>query len=561
MSGRKHARRRTVVVDFGRVSVKMAVAETAAEAVRFDGITRIAVPRAQDARGSSETELARRIGEEVQRRGWQGMRAACLLSGAATSTQSFLFPPMPDSDLRAAIALKLRETLHFDLEAACVDFRRVLAAGEPGRERVLTLGAAAKREAVIQAVDVLRQTGLEPVAVGAAAESLANLSLAAGLCRENEATIHASIGSDLTFLNLFDGKILRFSREIDAAGEAFTQALMRPILTAHGPVQLTHEQAEEVKQVAGYPLEGEARELPYGVTCEDILPLLEPVALRISAELSRSIDYLCGLLGRTSIDRIVLSGPAGRMRNLDVMLEERLGTPVRFSDPVARAMSHWRLAIRDQDAPDPAGFSAILGYSLGNRQPINLMPREQRVRQAARRFARVCRASAPLTLGLALALVGAAVPIHRTYEKAERSLRWAAEELDQQVLLETELSTTLAELSASAERVANARGVVPDWSGILKELSVVLPAGAQINQFSIGWEHGVPSIHLGVKMRSQTGPLEALNARFVAALAASPFFLDVHVREASLDVDGPDGQFSAQLEIAARRSPPFGGGS
>jgi len=485
------------------------------------------------------------------------MRAACLLSGAATSTQSFLFPPMPDADLRAAIALKLRETLHFDLEAACVDFHRVMTFGEPGRERVLTLGAAAKRDAVMQAVTVLRQAGLEPVAVGAAAESLANLSLAAGLCRENEATIHASIGSDLTFLNLFDGKILRFSREIDAAGEAFTQALMRPILTARGPVQLTHVQAEEVKQVAGYPLEDEALELPHGVTSEDILPLMEPVAQRISAELSRSIDYLCGLLGRTSIDRIVLSGPAGRMRNLDVMLEERLGTPVRYGDPVARAMSHWRLAIRDHDVPDPAGFSAILGYSLGNRRPINLMPKKQRVRQAARRVARVCKTSAPLTLSLALALVGAAVPIHRTYEKAAHSLRWAADELDQQVQLETGLSRTLAELSASAERVAETRGLLPDWTGLMKELSVVLPEGAHITEFFVGWEGGVPSIQLGVRMKSQDVPLEVVNAQIIAALAASPFFLDVHVREASQDLDGPDGQFSAQLEIAARHSGPW----
>jgi type IV pilus assembly protein PilM len=563
-----HTKRRTVVVDLGRVSAKLAVAETAAEAVRFHGITRIALPQPQEGRARADAaEIARRIGEVVRRRGWQGMRAACLLSGSATSTQSFLFPSMPDADLRQAIALKLRETLHFDLEEACVDFRRVLELGEHDKRRCLVLGAAARKDAVMHALAVLRQAGLEPVAVGAAAESLANLSLAAGLCREGEATIHACIGSDLTVFNLFDGNVLRFSREVDSAGEAFTQALMRPILTARGPVQLSHAQAEEVKMLAGYPVEtgeggeDEELELPHGVSAEDILPLLEPVAQRISAELSRSVDYLCGLLGRTSIDRILLSGPAGRMRNLDVMLEERLGTPVSFSDPVSRAMSHWRLAIRDADAPDPAGFSAILGYSLGNRQPINLLPREERARQVARRVARVCRSSAPVTVSLALALVGAAVPIRRTYSDAKSSLEATVAELDERIREETALGETLASLSASAQRVASARGLVPDWAGVLKELSHLLPDGMEITAFDMGLNGDVPSIKIRVRIQGEPVPLEVTSAQVIAALAASPFFLDVHVRQASLDLEGPEGHFEAELDVAAPRSATWGNGS
>jgi len=560
-------RSRTVVVDLGRRSVRMAVAESAAEAVRFDGVTRIALARPKDSRsaaplaGSDSDELVRRVRAEVERRGWRGMPAACLLSGSATSTQSFLLPPMPDADLRQAIALKLRETLHFDLEDACVDFRRVQSAGgEASRERVLTLGAAARRDAVMQAVRVLREVGLEPVAVGAAAESLANLSIAGGLCRENEASIHATIGSDLTILNLFDGDVLRFSREIDAAGEAFTQALMRPILTANGPVQLTHEQAEEVKRHSGYPLEGQDIDLPHGVTSEDILPLLEPVAQRISAELSRSMDYLCGLLGRASIDQIILSGPAGRMQNLDVMLEERLGVPVRFRDPVARAMAHWRLAIRDQDVLDPAGFSAILGYSLGNREPINLLPREERIKRGARRVGQVCRSSSPLTVGLGLALVAAAGPIHGTYLEALGSLETARVELDEALQVESDLTQALAQLDERAALVAGARGSVPSWSGVLKELSTILPSDVEITAFDVAWRGEVPTIDLELRIDGGEAPIEQLGARVVSALAASPFFLDVHVSEAALEVEAPHGRLALVLDIAAPPTTPWRAG-
>ncbi|MFT5052297.1 MAG: hypothetical protein ACI8QZ_003730, partial [Chlamydiales bacterium] len=40
--------KRTVIVDFSRGSIKMALAETAGEAARFRGITSIVMPREDD---------------------------------------------------------------------------------------------------------------------------------------------------------------------------------------------------------------------------------------------------------------------------------------------------------------------------------------------------------------------------------------------------------------------------------------------------------------------------------------------------------------------------------
>ena len=97
MKARLQRPRYTVIVDFGRGSIKMARAESAGEAARFDGITQIPLPRGEDESAEiDEATIAELIGAEVRRLGWRGMPAACLLSRAATSTQSFLFPsPMP----------------------------------------------------------------------------------------------------------------------------------------------------------------------------------------------------------------------------------------------------------------------------------------------------------------------------------------------------------------------------------------------------------------------------------------------------------------------------------
>jgi type IV pilus assembly protein PilM len=543
-------KRQTVIVDFSRGSIQMAVAESACEAVRFRAITRIRLPDEGD-EAQRDACIARRIREEVQRRGWSDMPAACLLSGSATSTQSFLFPPMPDAELREAIELKLAETLHFDVDQAAFDFRRVREYESDGNPQVLTLVVAARQEAIERALRLLREAGLRPTAIGASSESLANLTYYASLCVEGEATIHADIGASSTILNLFEGRLLRFSREVDVAGDSFTQALLRPIITAGGPVSLTAEQAEEVKRAAGYPREDEDVELPHGVRSPEILPLLEPVAQRMTAEIQRSIDYLRGILGRTSVDRIVLSGPAAKMRKLDVLLEENLHTKVVRIDPVARATDHWRLAICDESPPSPAGFSAILGFSLGEHRPINLLPREERVQNVVQKVAQVRRAVVPSAVALAACLALVAIPIDRNYGRAHEAMRYTSESLNERLRVETELGVKLTDIAAISRRVTEARGPLPDWSGILKELATVLPGETQIRSLAAESKEGVPTLELRAKVHESAAPSERVLRQTTRALSQSPFFTNVRVLEASAARHGSPGSFEATLEILA----------
>ena len=556
-------RQRTVVVDFSRGSIKMALAESAGEAVRFRGITRMQVPRGPDGEQESSAEqidrhtarIAELVRAEVGRRGWQGFPAACLLSGAATSTQSFLLPPMPKDDLRRAIALKLGETLHFDLQQASFDYRRLVSHAPTDEAPSLTLVAVARIDAVRQAVAVLRRAGLKPVAIGAAAESLANLSQCTSLWNSEEASIHADIGKDSTILNLFEGNLLRFSREIEAAGGAFTNALMRPILTSKGAVELSYEQAREIQVVAGYPLEGQDTELPYGILSPDVLPLMEPVAQRLAVEIGRSIDYLSGLLDRPGIDRVVLSGPAGRMRNLDRYLEQSLSTPVLYNDPVSRAMSHWRLAVCDEQPPDLAGFAAILGYSLGQQQPINLLPDEERLGQLVQRISRTRKVLVtPIALaGVGLALAG--VPLARTFDHSTDSLRQASHELDVSLRERADLASERERGLQDLGRLQAARGPIPDWTGVLKELSAIVPAEVQLTSLEAHNSNGEATLYLQALIHTGETPFDALSAQLAVSLSRSPFFADVRVVEASTPGDGGPGAFEAKLRIIAPQEP------
>lgn len=555
MSTASPRRPQMVVVDLSRGSIKLALAQAAGEAVRFQQITAISPPLEGDtAFGSDDGTIALLMKQEVERNGWRGLRAACLLSRAATSTQSFLFPEMPDAELRQAIELKLAETLHFGLDEATYGHRPLRQLDRDGNPQTLTLVAAAQRSTVLRALKLLREAGLRPVAVSAAAESLANLAYHGRLCSDGEATIHVDIGDDSTILNLFEDRMLRFSREIDTSSHTFTQALMRPILTADGPLKLTRDQAEEVRAAAGCPREDEDLVWPHGVRSQEILPLIEPVILRLANEIERSVGYMRTLIDGVGIDRIVLSGPSSRMRNLGPTLSEHLGLPITLIDPVARACAHWRLSIRDPGDVDTAAFSAILGYATGARQPINLMPRDERIKLVIDSVARTRRVVAPFAIAGAAAVALAAVPILEHYGEAAESMRWALSELETRRLATEDFARRSGDAESISVRLTMAQGPTVPWVGLMQELSQLLPESVQLTALTAEQTDEGLSVRLQADVHSGAVPFEVTVTELTVALGESPLFRSTSIVNASARSDGSQGYLEAMVVVRDLRA-------
>ena len=548
--GRQHEKQRTVVVDLGRGSIKLAVAESRLDAVHFHGITEIRIPslNANDA-VDQDSLAAELLKAEVARHGWSGMQAACILSGAATSTQSIMLPPMPEADKRRAIELKLRDTLHFELSEATYDFTSTGAEEAADSEPDLTLVAVARTEVIDRSLDLVRAAGLTPVAVSTAAESLSNLSQCTSLWDHDEASIYIDVGSHSAILNLFEGKRLRLSREIDIGRDDFTKALTQPIAAGNETLQLSYAQAEELVALAGYPLEARDQPVMHGVTTRDMQTLMEPIAHRIAAELERSIDYLCSLLGRDRVDGIVLSGSGGNMLHFDHFLRSTLSTPVVYSDPVERAMVHWRLAVTDARPEDLAGFSAILGYSLGKRASINLLPADAIQENAYGVVTRLRKAAVPAVAAVGICLALAGIPITRSYGGAADLLQWSTEQidaqLDRQERVTGERKATIDRLTAlDAER-----GDLPNWTGLMKELSTILPDGCWITALDSERTAAGHFVYLRASVLTNPTPFHEMNAKVTNALAASPFFKDVHVVQAASNNEKSTGTYEATFVI------------
>lgn len=542
--------RHTIVVDIGRGSIKMAAAETAGEARRFRNISKVAVPQEDVLEEDGLAKVVEQLRAEVLKNGWNGAPAACLLSQRSTSTHTYLLPPMPDEEIRQAIELKLRDTLHFDVDEAVFDFRCNPDSANAENPRMMVQVVVARKDALLRNLSVIRQAGLHPTSVSAASESLANLTCLSSLEHQDEASIHIDLGTDSTVINLFDGHVLRFSREIDVTGDSFAEALTRPILTTNQDVvRLTLNQAREILLLTGFPRKDTGATLPHGVCVADIMPLAAPVAQKLTTEIRRSIEYLNGLLDRTGKVEVVLSGPAGSMPNLSKVLEENLHHPVSFVDPVQHAMDHWRLAICDENPPPAAEFSAVLGFSLGHHVPLNLLSQEEAANEARQRATRDQRVRATGAVALLTCLAMVALPLNQSYVKANKQAESTSLTLDGQIMKQSAAVTQWAAFQEKTTKVALARGPIADWTGVMKEITTLLPDSVQITSLESDRKDGALTMHLEARVYPNMNASRATLTQLSQALNDSPFFDKVRVIQASVPLQGAKGKFEATFEV------------
>ena len=209
--------------------------------------------------------------------------------------------------------------------------------------------------------------------------------------------------------------------------------------------------------------------------------------------------------------------------------------------------------LRREDVSSPAGFSAILGFSLGNHRPINLLPREERLQQTLERVSNVRKATVPTALAFGATMALAAVPVDRGYGRTSERMRDTRDSLGARITEEAMAAQDLAGIMQVAQGVADARGAVPDWHGIFKELGALLPDQFQLESLRFERSGAALRLHLDARVHSRSPSFE----RVLLDLNASPFFTDVRLLDASLPSPGSSGRFEASLSILARSEHPL----
>lgn len=433
-----------------------------------------------------------------------------VVSGPALTLRLLRIPPMPAREIPAAVRYRLPEICATPADKLALD---MVAYGEgrvPGAGRDSVLIAAMERAELDEIIGAFQSAGLRPTAViplGVALLMTDSISMGADDGERSAATAGEKkkepmrgvleVGATQSCLVLQRGGRMLLTREIGLGGDHFTQALAREL-------GLGLDEAEKLKRTYGIP--GDSDETAPG---EDpsLIPsvrnLLRPLAERLVAEVSRSIEFTIQEHGGPGLADLMMTGGGAALRGLDRGLEQGLGATVRAfrlrADQLVFVLGpgpHLEPGTKDDTLVLASQSAACLGAAWED-PPINLM--------APGRFSSGgpvgLRAAALVILGsLALGIYGGS--LWRADRRLDATLR--AQETRIRVLAPRSLSR-----EALSPEILHALAGAIDFEGMFRDLDVLVPPGVLLDSIRL---EPPPAASAGVAMGPRVLRVEGVAA-------------------------------------------------
>jgi len=275
---------------------------------------------------------------------FSGKKVVVGLGSQRAMVRQVEMPPMPDSELRSALRLKIGEFLPIPVEQAVVDFAPLPGAdGATGERRLLLV--AAQRDVISDELGAVGAAGLSVVAVDSS--SLALLRAVAGQKSPGggpsgglEAVV--GIGADLITVAVRDGGAPRFMRTV-ALTNPGGPSVNDPLSPAVTPGDRFRSTARSVTA----PVVGAAQRLE-----------------SIVGEVRSSLEYLLSQSGTGHFEQVLLTGGGAMLPGVTEALSTSLGLPVKLAE-LPLEIDHKELGL-EKDALDEASYRwlSVVGLAL-----------------------------------------------------------------------------------------------------------------------------------------------------------------------------------------------------
>jgi len=259
---------------------------------------------------------------------------ATSLSGNAVIVRYVKFPRLTKVELMSTLATEAEPFIPFDINEVQLGFHILSEIVEDGQKKMETVLVAAKRELVVQRLEILQGAGLTPAIIDVDSFALENVHEKTRDAKEGPgATLYLNIGHMVTNLSIVESGVTRVVRDMFIAGNTMTKAIMKAF-------QCDAAKAEELKHTRGVFVDPAEKEKALADGDRDGLGVSQAVgqvARDLVAEVHRSVDFYLSQGPDRSIGRIMLTGGTARLKNLDKHLAQELKVPVSVLNPFSLA--------------------------------------------------------------------------------------------------------------------------------------------------------------------------------------------------------------------------------
>ncbi|MEI7999647.1 MAG: pilus assembly protein PilM, partial [Candidatus Omnitrophota bacterium] len=302
----------------------------------------------EDQRESATVEALKKV---LARFNTKNAEIICIVANPKTVIDHIAMPLMPVTELPDAVKLEVSSSQLFAIENPIIDFQlmgriidkgvdknnvRVVATPKSSVDSLLAKFKPQQSdplEGLKKLFGVGESTGINIVRIIPLSIAIENIIKKCKF-KEQEIIATIEIGSMASELNVYRASQLEFSRKINVTGLDFTKSLTSSLFTDMGKIELTMEEAEEVKKEHGIPFPEEDFLVRAKITANQALSLLRPKLEQLAREINRSFDYYQDKRHAGKIDKLIMFGGGALLRRLPELLNVELGVPVQLGNPL-----------------------------------------------------------------------------------------------------------------------------------------------------------------------------------------------------------------------------------
>ena len=338
-----------VALDIGSSSIKMVEAAVDKNAFRLLklGIVPLAENAIQNNMVVDTKSVADGIRKLIAEHGVKAKRVISAVPGRAVIMKKVQMPKQEQAELDANIEFEAQNVIPENLENVNLDHQVLSSVDDSNKMEVLLV--AVKKEIVNSYSEAIEEAGLEPAVIDVdyfALENMYEANYGDDNAKGVVGIIH--IGAQNTSISLLQDSVSTFTGDLSIGGSYFTEALA-------SQAGLTFAAAESFK-LAGVAEENKSLNLA---------ALVQPTADELAEEIRRTVS----LYGAVPSDEgdglkiIFLSGGGAKLVGLRVLLEERMGVPVRLSEPF-RCFNVGKNLDREYLLESAPSFAVAAGLSI-----------------------------------------------------------------------------------------------------------------------------------------------------------------------------------------------------
>ena len=338
-----------VALDIGSSSIKMveAVGEKSGYRLVNLGILPLPSTAVQNNMVVEKDIVVKTIQALIQANRVNATKVISVVPGRAVMIKKIQLPTQEEKELEANVEFEATNVIPESLENVNLDYQ-VLNYLENGNKMEILL-VAVKKDIINSYTQVIHEAGLTPAIMDVDYFAMENMYEINYEPKPEEIIGLIHIGARYTSINVLKNGVSTFTGDLPVGGEAFTESLMHEL-------QISYDQAETFK-VTG---------LLEGKKSGNLESLLRPACDSLSDEIRHTLSLYGTMAAEEGIHSIYLSGGSAKVPGLCPLIGEKLGVPVKLSEPF-RGFSVAKHI--DRDYLTESALALAVGAGLAIRRP------------------------------------------------------------------------------------------------------------------------------------------------------------------------------------------------